>query len=255
MRGLGSSFCTLTYNDDNVPYVTADSPFQTLVKRDYDLFMKRLRASVASDGLPPFKFLSCGEYGNLGRPHYHAVFFGLSDALALHYVKKAWTYGFSQVGALQPGGLRYVLKYMTKSRADREIEQFYKANGIQKPFIKHSEKLGFDWIYNNRNAIVENRFCWIIHGHKALLPKYVRNVVERLTGVDPRPYVLEYINSVDTRGLSFDDFTAKQTYERERLLEAKMRQEQQAYTFPRQYRKPKHLRYFDDDTNFNDWFI
>ena len=63
-----SSFLTLTYDDDHLP------PNGTLVKRDFQLFMKRLRWEMG-DGI---RFFACGEYGdgNL-RPHYHALLFNV----------------------------------------------------------------------------------------------------------------------------------------------------------------------------------
>ncbi len=79
-------FVTLTYNDDHVPksYYADPSTGEakealTLSKRDWQLFMKRLRK--ATDGLPGcenLRFFMCGEYGpKTLRPHYHAIIFGL----------------------------------------------------------------------------------------------------------------------------------------------------------------------------------
>lgn len=59
-------FVTLTYDDANLP------PFGTLVKRDLQLFMKRLRKEKG-DGI---RFYACGEYGDRNkRPHYHVLLF------------------------------------------------------------------------------------------------------------------------------------------------------------------------------------
>lgn len=55
---------TLTYRDNPV----------TLIKRDYQLFLKRLR-----EALSPLKirYFGCGEYGARGqRPHFHIIIFG-----------------------------------------------------------------------------------------------------------------------------------------------------------------------------------
>src|SRR3954449_8205389 len=57
-----SSFVTLTYDDKNIP------PAGSLSKRDFQLFMKRLRKSQSN----PLRFFACGEYGETThRPHYH----------------------------------------------------------------------------------------------------------------------------------------------------------------------------------------
>lgn len=246
--GLGASFVTLTYNDNNVPYVSADLPYQTLQKDDFQKFMKRLR--FESDKLNiKCKFIACGEYGDkLGRPHYHLALFGLSDALAQSIIKKVWTYGTSEIGALGAGGLRYVLKYMTKSRSTREIEQFYKVNGVQKPFILHSQKLGFDWIYDNKDIIVKNHYTFVQRGVVRLYPKYVRDVVERLTGVDSRPYVADYLKHIDTKGETLDNYFSRMTYVQEIDNVKKSIQNQSAAMLPPSYRRPAEMRnLFDCD--------
>lgn len=75
-------FVTLTYNDWHVPisqYVNKETgelcDVQTLRKRDYQLFMKRLRKAFPNDKI---RFYAAGEYGpKTLRPHYHAILFGL----------------------------------------------------------------------------------------------------------------------------------------------------------------------------------
>lgn len=75
-------FLTLTYSDDYVPVSyfadpsTAEAqPSLTLRKRDFQLFMKRLRKRVSPDKI---RFFGAGEYGDKTfRPHYHIIVFGL----------------------------------------------------------------------------------------------------------------------------------------------------------------------------------
>lgn len=75
-------FVTLTYDDYHVPtslYGDPDTgeciPSLTLSKRDWQLFMKRLRRAFPEDKL---RFFMSGEYGSeTMRPHYHAIIFGL----------------------------------------------------------------------------------------------------------------------------------------------------------------------------------
>lgn len=63
-------FITLTYDDAHLPR------FGQLVKRDLQLFFKRLRKNVG-----PFRYVAAGEYGELRRrPHFHAAIFGLDFA-------------------------------------------------------------------------------------------------------------------------------------------------------------------------------
>lgn len=242
-RGLGASFVTLTYNKNSVPYVSSDSPYQTLVKRDFDLYVKRMRYFIDKDNLPEIKFVATGEYGDtLGRPHYHLVYFGLSDYFANRYTAKAWQYGLYQVGALSAGGLRYVLKYITKSRPDREVERFYDSVGVEKPFIKHSKLLGFDWIRNHSQEIVNNGYTFVQRGKCRLYPAYVRKIVESLTGVDPRPYVDRYLKSIDTHGMSYDDYMSTQVYTNEVVQRKEMIQQGKPYFLPAFCRRPPAMR-------------
>ena len=75
-------FITLTYDDLHLPMneivdndgCIVQSPVHTLVKRDLQLFMKRLRKNSRQE----LRFFGCGEYGDESfRPHYHIIVFGL----------------------------------------------------------------------------------------------------------------------------------------------------------------------------------
>lgn len=71
---FNSEFVTLTYDDAHLPVNGS------LEKRDFQLFMKRLRKS--REALGPegrVRYYMCGEYGDRnGRPHYHALLFNVS---------------------------------------------------------------------------------------------------------------------------------------------------------------------------------
>ena len=75
-------FVTLTYDDLHVPKAYYPDPDTgeahqslTLCKRDFQLWMKRLRKRFSDDKI---RFFACGEYGgSTHRPHYHAIVFGL----------------------------------------------------------------------------------------------------------------------------------------------------------------------------------
>lgn len=245
--GLGASFLTLTYNRNNVPYVSEKSCYQTLVKSDLQKYLKRLRRYIQRSNLPTIRFLACGEYGdNLGRPHYHLVLFGLSDYLAKKFTKSAWKLGLFQVGPLLPGGLRYVLKYMTKSRSDREIEQFYDSQGIQRPFIQHSQGLGRDWIFAHADEIAKNGYCFQSRGKSRLYPKYVRDLVYKITGVDPRPCVNAYFDKINTHGLSLSDYLIEQTYKQEMQAFSNMRYDNKAVALPSSLCRPVNYRNSND---------
>lgn len=91
-------FVTLTYNDGNLPktwYTDSDTgeAFQaaTLVKRDVQLFMKRLRKAFDDQHI---RFYCAGEYGDESmRPHYHLILFGLKlDDLSFYEQRDGFNY-------------------------------------------------------------------------------------------------------------------------------------------------------------------
>lgn len=118
-----SCFLTLTYNDENLPR------FGQLVKRDLQLFFKRLR-KVAG----PFRYVACGEYGELRRrPHFHVAIFGIdfasdripygegirgdpifvSPTVGSVWGKSVFPLGHS-VGSLTFESAAYIARYITK---------------------------------------------------------------------------------------------------------------------------------------------
>ena len=108
-------FITLTYKDNHVQ----------LNKRDYQLFLKRLRKKIGS-----FRYFLCGEYGSKGkRPHYHLIIFGWwppdaekvknvfgkeTDYYSSKLVEDIWSCGFVSIGELTQYDAKYCAKYMQK---------------------------------------------------------------------------------------------------------------------------------------------
>lgn len=120
-------FVTLTYDDSHLP------DGGTLVVRDFQLFMKRLRKAI---GDARVRFFHCGEYGEqMDRPHYHACLFGydfpdrelwsIRDEVKLYrsaMLEKLWTVGFSTVGDVTFESAAYVARYITKKVTGKGIE-------------------------------------------------------------------------------------------------------------------------------------
>lgn len=117
-----SAFVTLTYNDEEVPKDGC------LSKRALQLFFKLLRQEIAPRKI---RYYAVGEYGSLyGRPHYHAIVFGLFPHEGL-VVAKSWrrvadydkfgdpiwiSQGFSYMGDVTSGSVSYVAGYLTKQK-------------------------------------------------------------------------------------------------------------------------------------------
>lgn len=160
-------FITLTFNDSNLDCLGS------LQKRDFQLFMKRLRKKYNgiqevydNDGVVsyPIRYFHCGEYGdNFGRPHHHACIFNfdfvdkvlwqMRDGVRLYRsaeLELLWPYGFSCIGDVTYDSAAYVARYITKkingkkailhySRVDTETGEVF---SIQPEYITMSRRPG-----------------------------------------------------------------------------------------------------------------
>lgn len=114
-----SAFVTLTYDDEFMPVGG------TLVKRDLQLFMKRLRFKLGRG----IRFYACGEYGDgTLRPHYHLLLFNvrfedmklISRGKANHslyhsaLLKELWPMGHNFIGDVTFDSCAYVARYIMK---------------------------------------------------------------------------------------------------------------------------------------------
>lgn len=122
-----ASFVTLTFRDPAPDFVR---------KSDVQKFFKRLRHLERDTGIPfprVFKYFVVGEYGSkFGRPHYHAILFGIDFRRAefrphlacfsggypvytTPVLERYWPYGFVSVDEVNSRSIRYVSKYVSKS--------------------------------------------------------------------------------------------------------------------------------------------
>ena len=112
-------FVTLTYSDEALPVGGS------LVKRDLQLFMKRLRFERG----PGVRFYGCGEYGeSTFRPHYHAILFNCEfpdmrkikvakcgeDMYFSKELEELWPYGQNVIGSVTFDSCAYVARYIMK---------------------------------------------------------------------------------------------------------------------------------------------
>lgn len=138
-------FITLTYADEYLP------TSGTLVKKDFQDFLKRLRKRLCVSGL---KYYACGEYGGQTlRPHYHAILF--VESLSQETLEGLWSQGFVSVKLTDSGSFRYVTGYIEKKRFGARIDDYYKgrlpefslmSKGIGKEYIlAHPEEIERGW--------------------------------------------------------------------------------------------------------------
>lgn len=116
-----TTFVTLTIDDEHLTYQLAwdACPVWTVVPKDLQKWMKRVRYEMG-----PHRFVGIGEYGNkTGRPHYHALLFGMNKAAAEWVCKKTWHQGITQCDEMTEGRAAYIAGYTTKKMTKREDER------------------------------------------------------------------------------------------------------------------------------------
>lgn len=204
-----SYFLTLTYSDGFLPrhwYCDQETgeAFQSfsLEKRDFQLFMKRLRKQTGQE----LRFFACGEYGSSSlRPHYHAIVFGLKlDDLVpykrssqgfLYFnsetVSKAWSVlddygnripiGFVVVAPVSWETCAYTARYVTKKLSGAASE-YYSSFNIEPEFSLMSRKPGIAWRYfQDHPDVFEHDFINLSTekgGRKFRPPKYYEHLFD-----------------------------------------------------------------------------
>lgn len=151
-----NSFITLTYSEENVPWALKP----TVDKRDFQLFMKRLRKEFG-DGI---RYFASGEYGDKTfRPHYHALLFNLdfpdkrlwrqvrgSTLYLSKSLDELWGLGFTSIGAVNFSTASYVARYVLK-----KLTGPARLHGQADPFVLMSRNpgLGSAWYDKFKNDV------------------------------------------------------------------------------------------------------
>lgn len=109
-----SLFVTLTYENKHFTKergTITPKGYLTLNKRDFQLFMKRLRKNAPYGTI--IKYFAVGEYGSeTYRPHYHAIIF---NSTAEH-IENAWGLGYVHCDTVNGNTVAYTTKYMHKGK-------------------------------------------------------------------------------------------------------------------------------------------
>ena len=164
-----SAFVTLTYDNDNV--TLTQKGFLTLVKKDFQDFMKRLRKKHYNTKL---RYWACGEYGSTTmRPHYHAIIYNLNP----EHLQDAWGLGETHIGTVSGASIAYTTKYMHKGKLipvhandDRQPEFSLMSKGLGKNYLT-PEIIEYHQADINRNYLITEG------GVKVALPRYYREKI------------------------------------------------------------------------------
>jgi hypothetical protein len=186
-----SCFITLTYNEE---HITHGGKGYTLYPRDLQLFLKRLRKKYGEK----IKFFACGEYGEKkGRPHYHAVLFGIDfkDRFEIPnkgenplytsvLLQQLWSENKIPIGDVSIGDVTfesasYVARYIMKKKLGKS-SVFYKREGKEPEFTRMSRRpgIGTSWYEKYSSDVYPHGYCVIRGGIKSPPPKYYNNKYE-----------------------------------------------------------------------------
>lgn len=163
-----NAFVTLTYSSDFLPENSS------LVKSDLQKFFKRLRKRGYI-----FRYYACGEYGDeSGRPHYHAILFGVArDLRTQRDISDCWRFGMVHVGDVTLDSANYVAGYVVKKQTGKEGKAFYKSKGLLPPFCLMSRRpgVGAQWKAEFGLGAIKRGFV-IAKGKQYGLPRYYRDL-------------------------------------------------------------------------------
>lgn len=181
-------FLTLTYNDEHLPCNGS------LNVEDFQLFMKRLRKSIAPDKV---RFFQCGEYGETyGRPHHHCLLFGyefedkeiIGRTLDGNFVYRSprldnlWGKGFCSIGAVTFESAAYVARYVLKKVNGDQAEDHYQGRKPEYITMSRRPGIGADWFAQFETDCYPKDFITIRDGLKCHPPKYYDKLYERNHG-------------------------------------------------------------------------
>lgn len=187
-----NQFVTLTYDDEHLP------SNGSLVKKDFPKFMKRLRRFREREHvirypdpdkrpvLAKVRYFAVGEYGDqLGRPHYHAVLFGIDfadkhphsknehgDQLYTSEVLDAlWGKGHCFYGKVTVQSARYVAKYCIKKVNGQLASEHYGSRTPEFAVMSLKPGIGQEWFNRFSGDVYPSDFV-VLAGKKRAPPRF-----------------------------------------------------------------------------------
>lgn len=171
---MSSQFLTLTYATKHLQF--ADNYKPTLVKKDLQLFMKRLR----KENINRLKYFACGEYGtDTERPHYHMLLFNAD----IQTIQPAWQLGAVHYGQVEGGSIAYVLKYMMKPpKINFKAIVDGQSESRTPEFQLMSKGLGLPYLTSQMHSwhkavLTERMYCNLEDNKKIAMPRYYKNKI------------------------------------------------------------------------------
>lgn len=178
-------FSTLTYDERHQP--------PTLSKQHLAAFLKRLRTNArrkTANPLARVRFFASGEYGETtGRPHYHAILYGLSKNDE-QLIQDSWKQGHTRTDVVTPARIAYCAGYTSKKigfkrnireQVDPETGEVYQ---WQPPFIQMSRNPGIGG--EARKYTQSWRAYAVLNGTRLPVPQYLHDAWKEQATDDER---------------------------------------------------------------------
>ena len=225
-----NSFITLTYDDQHVP-----KDF-SLKKRDFQLFMKRLRKEL---GEKKIRYFAAGEYGeNTFRPHYHAIIFGhqfkdrknvtketengIKTISVSEKLNEIWGKGFASSGNMTFESAAYVARYCLKKINGPEAESHYFGREPEFSLMSRRPGIGANWLKKFKKDVYPNDICFA-RGKPCKPPKYYDEMLKK---VDEELFKLIKANRVpeyDPDEYMTGDNSPERLFERAKVVKLKQK--------------------------------
>lgn len=178
-KHVKGAFVTITYDDLHLEFKEGCKR-PTLSREQFDKYIDRVtQASKEKYGKDfRYKFFASNEYGGkLLRPHAHILFFGLDWATDQDVIKKTWKLGMTKILPVKISGIRYVVDYFSKEHVNGQLAiDRYDSQGLERPFISHSQGLGRGLYFEHREEILKTGK--IMNGTKSILiPPYYKSLL------------------------------------------------------------------------------
>ena len=193
-------FITLTYDVEFLP------EGNSLDHRHWQLFMKRLRKHFSGVSI---RYYGSGEYGTLnGRPHFHAILFGVLFSDLVYWKKtksgsrlyrsetleRLWPYGFSSVGTVTFESAAYVARYIMAKVTGSAAADAYTTVQLdtgeifsRRPeynFMSLKPGIGADWFDKFKSDVFPHDRV-VRDGVETRVPRYYDKLLKR---VDPEQF-------------------------------------------------------------------
>lgn len=144
-----------------------------LLKRDVQLFLKRLRSYGYT-----FSYFIAGEYGDQkGRPHWHCLFFS-NERMDYGRISQAWRGGFAQSSPHESGWIRF--EPIRSARSIRyTVKYIYKYAGSSESMfelmVSKNPAIGA-WFWRKYQVffLSEKTVDFTIDGRKTAMPRYFK---------------------------------------------------------------------------------